>query len=366
MNLAVIAVTRQGAAVARRVADSLRATGCTVTEYGKAGKTLDGAQRAFESLLPVVAELFCVVDGFVFVAATGIVVRAIAPHLRHKGVDPAVVIVDDQGRFAVSLLSGHLGGANDLARLVADRNGLMPVITTATDGLQVVAPDLLAARWGLRLEPQTAIRPVNAALAAQEPVPVWIEPDLPDYERWQSRMSRLPGLGKGLTPTMPAQGARVIVSDKALAPAADQLILRPPTLVAGIGCRRGTAPADLLAALNRTLADSGFSFQSVCRLATAWVKADEPGLLAVAQAQGVPLVCYERAALQKTITQFCLTESAFVKQEIGVGNVCEAAALSGPETVQLITKKTRCGGITVALARGNFMSWASAPDPWKI
>ncbi len=366
MKLAVVAVTRHGAAMARRVADSLRACGREVFEYAKAGKTFDGGQTPYDSLLRLVDDLFCAVDGLVFIAATGIVVRAIAPHLRHKGVDPAVVVVDDQGHFAISLLSGHLGGANDLARLIAVQNRLQPVITTATDGLQFVAPDLLAARWGLRLEPQAAILPVNAALAAQEPVPLWLEASLPDYAVWRERLGSVPGLGGGMTQAFPAQGARVVVSDRLVPDAPGQLLLRPPTLVAGIGCRRGTPQAELSVALQQALQDCGYSLKSVCRLASAWVKADEPGLLALAEELRIPFVCYERSALAKTIEQFSLTESAFVKQEIGVGNVCEAAALAGPEPVQLIMKKTPCRRITVALARGSFMSWESVPDVSKI
>lgn len=367
MKIAVVAVTKQGAALARRLADSLRACGQDATEYAQAGKTFDDRQTPYTSVMLLVKDLFQVVDGLVFVAATGIVVRAIAPHLRHKGVDPAVVVVDDRGNFAISLLAGHLGGANDLTRLLAaTNNGLQAVITTSTDGMQIVAPDLLAARWGLKVEPQNAILPVNAALAAGRTVPVWVAPDLPNAQTWCERLSAVAGLGEGLTDVAPEAGPSVIVSDKLLPAMDGQLVLRPPTLVAGIGCRRGMPEAKLRTALEGVLHDCGFSLLSVGRIASAWVKADEPGLQALAANLKVPFVCYERRTLAETIARFSLTESGFVKQEIGVGNVCEAAVLSGPEPVQLIAHKTRCSKITVAIARGHFMSWGSDPAALKI
>ena len=366
MKLAVVAVTKRGAAIARQVAESLRMSGQEATEYGKTGKTLDDRQTPYASFMLQVSALFPEVDGFVFVAATGIVVRAIAPHLRHKGVDPAVVVVDDQGKFAISLLAGHLGGANDLTRLIAEKNQLQAVITTATDGLNVVAPDLLAARWGLAIEAQQDILTVNTALAAGESVPVWVEPSLPGYESWLAKLAAVPGLGAGLTQQLPEQGPCVAVSDKTITRRAGQLILRPPTLVAGIGCRKGMPEAELAAALETVLAENGYSRQSVCRIASAWVKEQEPGLIALAGALRVPFICYGRPVLAAAVEKFSLAESGFVKQEIGVGNVCEAAALSGPEPVQLITNKKLCGGITVALARGRFMSWASVPDASRI
>lgn len=366
MKIAVVAVTKQGAALARRLADSLRAYGRDTTEYAQAGKTFDDRQTSYTSVMLLVKELFHVVDGLVFVAATGIVVRAIAPHLRHKGVDPAVVVVDDQGNFAISLLAGHLGGANDLTRLLAANNGLQAVITTSTDGLQLVAPDLLAARWHLKVEPQTAILPVNAALAAGQAVPVWVAPDLPQAKQWCEKLSTIAGFGVGLTDVIPETGPSVIVSDKLLPAIDGRLVLRPPTLVAGIGCRRGMSESELSTALEGVLHDCGFSLLSVCRIASAWVKADEPGLQALAASLKVPFICYERPTLAETIARFSLTESGFVKQEIGVGNVCEAAVLSGPEPVQLITRKTRCNKITVAIARGHFMSWGSDPAALKI
>lgn len=366
MKLAVVSITKQGAALARQLADSLRACGEETTEYGKTGKTVDDRQLSYESVMLLVKELFSVVDGFIFVAATGIVVRAIAPHLRHKGVDPAVVVVDDQGQFAISLLAGHLGGANDLTRLLATKNGMQAVITTSTDGLQIVAPDLLAARWRLRLEPQKAILPVNTALAAGEKMTVWVDDTLPEAGRWRDKIKAVAGLGTALTPERPAEGPSMIVSDKLLALQPGQLVLRPPTLVVGIGCRRGVPEPAIAAALQQVLQENGLSLHSVCRIASAWVKADEAGLKGLAARLHIPFVCYERDVLAKTIEKRLLTESEFVKQEIGVGNVCEAAALSGPETVQLITNKARCEKITVAIARGHFMSWESVPDASRI
>ncbi|NHZ48309.1 cobalamin biosynthesis protein CbiG, partial [Desulfovibrio sp. XJ01] len=180
--MAVYALTPGGAALARRIAGALGGTLylaerlCAATTEGAAsgmpGAAAIPTTQPFASLADLVARTFRLHSGHVFVAATGIVVRCIAPHITSKAQDPCVVVCDQRGAFAISLLSGHLGGGNDLARQVAAVTGGTPVITTATDTEGLPSFDLLAARAGLAMADIAMVRHVNGALLAGETV--WI------------------------------------------------------------------------------------------------------------------------------------------------------------------------------------------------
>ena len=166
-HIAVYALTPQGARLARGLANELRA------DLYLPGKLAGPGERAFDSLPELVADVFHEYAGHVFVAACGIAVRAVAPHLRSKAQDPGVVVLDQNGRHAVSLLSGHLGGANDLARRAAAFTGGEAVITTATDSAGLPSLDILARDSGLAIENLEAVRTVNAGLLAGQTVQVF-------------------------------------------------------------------------------------------------------------------------------------------------------------------------------------------------
>lgn len=235
--------------------------------------------------------------------ATGAVVRLVAPLLGDKTSDPGVVCVDEAGRFAVSLVGGHGGGANALAREVGDVLGAEPVVTTATDAVGVPGLDTL----GLPVEGDVA--GVTRALLDGEPVALEAE------VRWP-----LPPL-----PVADAGSYTIRLTDRS-APAADrEVLLRPPTLVVGVGASRGAPADEVLGLVEAALRDAGLSARSVAELATVDAKADEPGIVAAAERLGVPVVTYGAEELARVSVP---NPSDAPLSAVGTPSVAEAAALA--------------------------------------
>lgn len=354
MSCSVLALTAGGAALGRKVLSVLRELGeGEVTLYLPAQQIPLAPEATVmpSPLRELVAELFNRRQKLVLIMATGIVVRLIAPHLQSKQTDPPVVVLDEKGQFAISLLSGHLGGANDLARGLALRLNLTPVITTATDVCGAPAIDVVARDHNLAIDPPEAVRKVNSALIHGRPVQMFTDLDL--------------GLGqaRGLSVYSWAQfnNARfdkhtccVLVTNRLMdaAPCTQTLFLRPRNLVAGLGCRRGIAPELVQEALELALSHSGRSRLSLRTLATIDLRSNEPALLASAQRLDVPLIVFPRTAIAELYKTHVaeLEFSEFVKDKIGVGGVCEPAALLAGRQARLILKKMKHRGVTVALA----------------
>lgn len=320
MKLELIAFTQRGNNLARHLAGSLSDHGHQAACTRDGLKAEEWAARAFSRS-----------DGLIFVGATGIAVRSIAPHLHHKSTDPAVVVVDEGGQFVIPILSGHLGGANDLAREIAALIGAVPVITTATDVNGVFAVDQWARRQGLLVCNPERILSISSRLLARETVGF--------FSAWPIA-GELPA---GLHPAS-REDAQVVLDLHR--PEGDALWLCPKGVRVGMGCRRGTPVATLRVLLEEVLTEEGIPQNAVCALCTIDLKKDERGLQELAGELGVPLTTYSAQELAQVPGDF--TPSPFVEQITGVDNVCERAALASGGT--LLRKKTAKDGATVALA----------------
>ncbi|MGW7820656.1 precorrin-3B C(17)-methyltransferase [Streptomyces puniciscabiei] len=234
--------------------------------------------------------------------ATGAVVRLLAPLLGDKTADPGVVCVDEGGRFAVSLLGGHGGGANELARDVGELLGAEPVVTTATDAVGLAGLDTL----GLPYEGSVAA--VSRALLDGEPVALEAEFAWP-----------LPPL-----PTAPHGAYTIRLTDRDVAPGEREVLLRPPSLVVGVGASRGAPAEEVLGLVEGLLREAGLSPRSVAELATVDAKAEEPGIVAAAERLGVPLVTYSAEELAAVEVP---NPSDAPLAAVGTPSVAEAAAL---------------------------------------
>lgn len=326
MNCAYLAFTAKGLALAQQLAQTCPGS---VSRCGLGGVTLAGWT----------AQQFAAADALVFVGAAGIAVRAIAPHCKSKASDPAVVVLDECGRFAVPVLSGHLGGANELARRLAAVCGAVPVITTATDANGVFAVDEWARHQNCAVLEPERIKKVSGALLAGRTV------------RFASDWPIAGSLPAGL-----AEDAAAPELALTLCPAGDALHLVPRIGVLGVGCRRGTG-ADMLAeAFAAFCAQAGFAPQCIAAAASIDLKQNEAGLLAFCQSRGWPVEFFTAEQLRQAPGSF--TPSAFVQSVTGVDNVCERAAVlaaGGP----LVFHKFARTGVTFALAVRPF-----APD-WR-
>jgi cobalt-precorrin 5A hydrolase / precorrin-3B C17-methyltransferase len=280
-------------------------------------------------------------DQIVLFLATGAAVRLVAPLLKDKRRDPAVVCVDDAGRFAVALCGGHEGGANALAERVAETLGATPVVTTASDSLGVPALDSLGKRLGFEIEEGSDLAAVGAALVSGESVRLVSE------RRWP-----IGPLPENVVPVEPKvrpaeiEPPLLVISDRLLAASYPSVVYRPPSLVAGVGCSRGTDAAEILDLLGSALREAGLSQKSVAALASIDVKSDEAGLLEAADALGVPLRFHPAEELAQVEVP---NPSPVVAGAVGTPSVAEASVLvSGAE---LLLEKRKSANATVAIGR---------------
>ena len=317
----------------------------------------------FQRLSRELAEKFDQHSGHIFIMSTGIVVRMIAPLIEHKTKDPAVVVVDDGGHFAISLLAGHLGGANELTRQTADIIGARPVITTATDVNQLPAVDVLAQEKKLVIENPAAIKTVNMAILKGETIYVHDPHGLLRNRLPQAEPRNFEALSKDLQKDRQLSGninkPAVFIDDVQLDLPTSTLVLRPASLAAGIGCNRNTPADEIKALLEAVLATAGLSALSLKCLASIDVKADEAGLIALSRELDLPLVLFKRPELNRVIN--IENPSTVVEKHVGVKSVCEAAAILAARNGTLIVPKQKTRNVTVAIARTGCLSSASGP-----
>lgn len=329
MTIALTAFTARGLALARRLADGLRAQGDNA-----AVTPCFGPRHC--PLADFTASAFANADALVFVGAVGIAVRAIAPHLSSKVHDPAVVVLDETGAFAISLLSGHLGGANALTLRLAGLCGAQPVITTATDRSGLWAADDWARKNGCAVAEPERIKRVSGALLAGGSLALFSE--FPIGGVWP----------RDLHPAACAEKAQVVLSlSDADTAGAHPLHLVPHIAVLGVGCRKGTPAGHILELLEDFLARAQISRRALCRVCSIDLKANEPGLLEACRVLGLPLTTYPAEELAALPGPF--TPSAFVQSVTGVDNVCERAAVKGSGGALLAPKYAK-NGVTLALA----------------
>jgi cobalt-precorrin 5A hydrolase len=362
-HIAIWALTPKGATLARCLAKHFTSVDCFLSTRIAPEKHRN---YTYKHLKQAVAGKFGQYKKHIFIMATGIVVRTIAPYLIHKTKDPAVVVVDEAGKFAVSLISGHLGGANELAHKVAKAICGQAVITTATDVNDVPAIDLLAKKKRLKIKNPTAIKAVNMALLIGEQMAIydpynqfkdqlWPKPPLflscdTNFDQMKEKLSRA--------------AAGVLIDDRRW-PDLDQtisdqrvLVLRPLTLTVGLGCNRNTPTEEMIELLEAVFNQFKLSMDSIEILASVDLKADEPGLLHLGRKLNLELTLFSPDELDKV--EHVPTPSSVVKKHLGVSSVCEAAALLGSHKGTLIVPKQKSRNVTLAVARRDFTSSVSA------
>lgn len=286
-------------------------------------------------------------DEFLFICAAGIAVRLCASYIRSKWTDPAVVVMDEKGRFAIPVLSGHAGGANDLALFLAEQTGAVPVITTATDVNGRFAVDLFARRGKFVLTDRKKAKEMSARILAGEPIGFFsrlpVRGQVPHElvpVRTEEELDRF-SLGLLISPKPSEAGTREEI-----------LELVPMNLTAGMGCRKGVSFEKLEAFLTEHVRAAGYDPAQVGLLASIDRKAEEPGLRQLARSRKIPFQTWGAAELEAV--EEVSEESSFVKQITGVGNVCERAAILGSRGGALVLEKTAENGMTLALAAGDW------------
>ncbi|MCM1049754.1 MAG: cobalt-precorrin 5A hydrolase [Clostridiales bacterium] len=349
MRLSIISFTESGKVLSASIAETIENDlDIEVYLYTKCHNYVDKAvslmsphvEYVESSLADWTKERMREKDALLFIGACGIAVRAIAPFLTDKLHDVPVLVMDEKGKYIIPILSGHMGGANELARYIAGKMGAEAVITTATDINGKFAVDLFAKRNNLHIVNKDGIVKVSSKAIADEEITISIETG-----------HEIIGVRDGvrIVPYPPEQFTDIVVTSKD-----DKfdvcVILKPREYVIGFGCKKGKVIKEIESFIFDKLNELGISITQVAELASVSNKRGEQGIIDWCKKEGLPFITYTAEELEKVDGNF--TASTFVKAQVGVDNVCERAAVKGcGECGKLIAPKTAENGMTIAVAK---------------
>ena len=342
MKISLICFSLTGNALGERLCRDLEAEGHKVTLAGKSKYLPDPIK---ESTKEWAGNAFAESDAVIFIGACGIAVRSIAPHITGKKTDPAVLVIDECGKFVISLLSGHLGGANELAQRVSEILGAVCVVTTATDLHHRFAVDMFAKKNGCAILGMKSAKEISAALLAGETVGFYS--DFPCEGELPQGLVSCGCQGKTQNGQQMDLGVCVTIH-KNVRPFASTVHVIPPAAVLGIGCRKGREYEGILAAAERLLEKEGLFREAVCGAASVDLKKEEPGIQRLVREWDIPFFTYSAEQLMEAKGDF--TPSAFVRSVTGADNVCERSAVLASDGGRLLVKKQAADGVTAAAA----------------
>lgn len=339
MRTYVFSFTKNGAMQSLRIRDLLKAQDMPVNLYGfKVYPDLEGEIQAYGSdLKAVVKKVFCPESLLIFVGACGIAVRAIAPFIRDKQSDPAVICIDEIGSFVIPLLSGHMGGANHWAQRIAAEITAQAVITTATDLHGLLAIDQWALEQNMHIGELQVAKKISAMLLAGETVGMDSEFEV---------AGKIPS---GIVLSKSAKTGFRISLDDQTHPYDFTLHLVPRIVYLGIGCRKGVASESVEDLVLDFLEEAHISLKAIAGIASIDLKSKEKGLLDFAAKYELPLSFFTAESLNQVSGS--VTPSEFVQEITGVDNVCERAAVLLSDYGKLIMPKKSLNGVAVALAQ---------------
>ena len=345
MNYSYFAVTKEGQELASRL------------------------QKQFEGELQPISGVrasFAKNDVLVFIMAAGIVVRLLAPLIESKATDPAVLVIDQQGKFVVPVLSGHLGSANENAAEIARFLGAQEVITTATDMCQVLSFEDVAKRNGLLIENAPALKKVSSLLLQGASVELHTDQEI-EWESLEVDRNSLHILHyepedertilKGYQMCAKEETPAIFLTARALPVREDGtyppniLILCPRDIVVGIGCRSRVNDEYAYQALKSSLKKQNIPEKALCRLATIPLKAEEPAILSLSERIGVPPEQAEMDEIRKV--EYLFKQAPFTqKAAVGIDNISAPCAyLASGKGRMLMVRTTFPGGVTLAIAQ---------------
>jgi cobalamin biosynthesis protein CbiG len=294
--------------------------------------------KLFADKWPTAKNIICIM-------ATGIVVRAAAPLIKDKKIDPAVVVLDEKGRFAISLLSGHLGGANELAKKIAACLGTEAVITTASDVQGKIALDLWAKEKDLYVEGFEKLKKLSTKIVNGKRIKVKIDGGV-----------NIAAMPEEFITDASIKEADAIISHRLIKSRA--LFLRPKSLCVGIGCNRGTSKEEIEKDLKDLFRKEKLAYHSIRGLASIDIKRDEEGLIEFARDNGFIIDFFTKDELNEAISAYHIKGSEAVKAATGAAAVAEPAAILSAKKVcgniRLIKPKVKRGNVTLAIAEAEY------------
>ena len=326
MKIALLSVTNNGRIIVKNIYTILKEDSSVIKVDMFHKNIKDNLNKIFNSY-----------DCIIGVMATGIMIRNICTLIKNKNEDPAVLVVDEMGKHVISLISGHLGGANDFSMKIADMIGAEPIITTSTDLNNKLGIDSLARKYYLKIDDFSKIKYINSALINGEKVEIAFNPKL-NYI-WEDL-----DVKKSYYKS-PNTSDTVTVSKSSIT-----MNLRPKKLVVGIGSRKDVASVVIINAIKHALNILSLPLERIDSIATGQMKQNEIGIIDATKELNIPLEIISTKSL-KNFKNPDLYESDFVKNKFGVVGVCEPSSLisAGDDSI-LIFRKTPYNGVTVAIA----------------
>lgn len=356
-GVAIVAITRIGLETAIKIKEVLNNCGLNATVYAPK-KYAQNEVSVLEKKLPdFFAETYHNVDALVAVMATGIIIRAVAPLLENKLTDPAIIGLDAKGTFVISLLSGHFGGANQLTRIIAKGIGATPVITTASEITGKLSVDELSKLLHLSIQNPKSLVAVNAAIVDVKKIVLVVVGDvkfsLNQVSCYEIRKAKTNAKALEIVEDYDA-GIVVITDDLRIGKSSKPItVLKTRKIVVGLGARRDSSPESMVEAVEFALAKTGLSLGQINSVATVDIKRSSQSMINAVKKLGLPLEFLSVDALRSLKYQGLSPDSLMVQEKIGVGGVCERAALiAAGKNSKLLLKKTKLNGTTVAIAEG--------------
>jgi cobalt-precorrin 5A hydrolase len=351
---AIVAITKHGMGLARNLSAAFNRADVYYMSKFAQGDEADAGIQLFEgSVRLLLPSLFKVYQGIILIISLGAVVRMIAPLLKDKKTDPAVLVIDDKGENVISVLSGHVGGANALTKEIAEVLNARPIITTASDVQKTIAVDLFGAQFGWVWESADKLTPVSASVVNEEQVAVIQESGEQNWWPYETPLPKTISLYPSIEQALVVKPAAALVvthrnlTKDELPILTNGVLYRPKVLVLGMGCNRGTTPDEIEDVIDETLAELQLSKKSVKAIATIDLKKDEAGLRETAKKYKWEFVSYTPAQLNQIPLE---QPSSTVFKYTGAYGVSEPAAklYSGADELLLVKKKS--GNVTISVA----------------
>lgn len=294
------------------------------------------------SLSDFVGDIFFRYDTLVFIMATGIVVRVIAKYIEDKTKDPAVLVMDEKGKYIISLLSGHIGGGNDATILLSDKIGATPVITTASDANDSIAVDTLAMKLGCFIDSLLDAKDITVKIVNNQRVgirsDIGINIKLP---------SNIINLNEAKADICKVDGIIYITNKTDIKTNKPAVHLIPKNIVIGIGCKKGISGERIIKSIKLALDRYKLHHKSISKITTIDIKEHEEGIIDAASYFNVPLKIVSKEEVKEIESEFEISD--FVKGAIGVGAVCEPCGYLGSGKGKCVMRKTSFDGITLSI-----------------
>jgi cobalt-precorrin 5A hydrolase len=347
-KMAIVAITRHGIAIARRIKQNMPEVEIYVPAKHSDGRS--DINWFSEQSTQLVGNLFKTHDALFCIFSLGAVIRMVAPHLIDKKSDPAVIVIDDRANHVISALSGHLGGANALARLVASFLGAQPVITTAADVNETIAVDLVGREFGWTIENFENVTKVSASMVNEEKIAIY--QDAGEKNWWQAPFPKNITIIESIDEIkLPQFKAGLIISDRLVSDPTimnKSVIYRPKSLVVGLGLHWDTSKEAIEFGINTVLKEKGISFQSIRNLASIKRKAKVKGLEDFSTQYGISVEMYDEDSLASVNVP---NPSATVQKFEGTSSVSEASSLLSSKGQLVVPKQKFPPNLTVAISR---------------